>query len=58
MRESLRKVPQLAFCNGIIFFRQQPNIVTNCEQALKNPHSLLTPPLKNVIVGQPKWASV
>ena len=56
MRERLRKVAELALLDWVVFLRQQPDVVAQREQPLKQFARLLHPPDERVIVCEPKAA--
>jgi hypothetical protein len=56
VRESLREVPKLAALFGIVFFREQPDVIAKCGQAFKECARVIKPVLQNVIIDQPEAA--
>src|SRR6516162_1215766 len=56
VRERLRKVPELAPEAGIIFLRQEADIVLKGQEALEQITRLAGTPLQNEVVGEPKAA--
>jgi hypothetical protein len=56
MREGLRKVPEQAAADWIVFFRDKSNIVANAEQTLKHSHGVVMSAHKLIAVGHPEAA--
>jgi hypothetical protein len=56
MRERLREVAKLPPCLGVVFFREQANIVAQREQTLEQGACFGIPMLQLVIVGKPEAA--
>ncbi len=56
VREGLRKVAHQPLSLRVVFLRQQPHVITETQQALEDPPYLVTPPLEDQIIGQPKRA--
>src|SRR5215469_12443001 len=56
VRESLRKISELAFGGGIVFFGEQAEIVSECEQALEQRDRIVAPANQRKAVGEPETA--
>src|ERR1700679_3386274 len=54
MRERLREIAELAFGDGIIFFRQKPDIIPDFQQPLEHSDGLVMTPLQFIIVYHPE----
>src|SRR5258705_3747678 len=54
MREGLWEVAQLAFEVNVVFLREEPYIVTNCEQSLEHFNGFAAPPEQCQVINVPK----
>src|ERR1700761_3191691 len=56
MRESLRKVAEVATVVRIVFLRQKPHVIAQSQQPLEQSASLVVTTQQHIIVDQPEAA--